>query len=149
MVRIRFSREFDVPSLFHHLSQRFDLVHKSENIEFIKDLVKEYPGEAIELILDEVQIYKSLFISEQMKERYSLYNRGVLFLDSLLSPKFMHNYFIIISGVNANGEIEVFGIIISSKDIEELKSCFSHFAKDKQPGTLVIDSEPYILEACK
>lgn len=48
-IRQRFGREFDIPSLFHHLSQRFDLTHKSENVEFLKELVKEYPTHAIKM----------------------------------------------------------------------------------------------------
>jgi hypothetical protein len=35
LLRSRFKREFDVPSLFHHLSQRFDLSHKTENLDFL------------------------------------------------------------------------------------------------------------------
>lgn len=56
-LRLKFSREFDVPSLFHHLSQRFDIIHKSDNVEFVKDYVKEYPTELRDSSLDEVQVY--------------------------------------------------------------------------------------------
>ena len=40
--RARFAREFDIPSFFHHISQRFDIVHKSDNIEFFKEFIREF-----------------------------------------------------------------------------------------------------------
>jgi hypothetical protein len=53
-LRQRFGREYDVPVLFHHLSQRFDLVHKSDNIEFVKELAKEYTKDFRDSIIDEI-----------------------------------------------------------------------------------------------
>jgi hypothetical protein len=42
-----------VPSLLHHISQRFDITHKSELCDFARTLVKEFNGEWVESSFDE------------------------------------------------------------------------------------------------
>lgn len=98
-LRQRFGREYDVPALFHHLSQRFDLQHKSENIEFVKEFIKEYTKELRDSLIDEIQIYRALFVSDEMIKKYEKCVNTVIFIDSVYSPKFLHNHFFLINGI--------------------------------------------------
>jgi|LauGreDrversion4_2_1035121.scaffolds.fasta_scaffold1638859_1 transposase-like protein len=63
----------------------------------------------------------------------------------------MYNYFIILNTVNATGEVQILGLIITNKDSASLKNGFQSFVKvcgeSMQPMTVVIDSDPGMYEA--
>lgn len=58
-------------TLLHHLSQRFDIVHKAENVEFGKEMIKEFGKDVVgDTIMDEYEVKKILFITKEMQQRY-------------------------------------------------------------------------------
>jgi hypothetical protein len=57
-LREKYQREFDLPTIFHHLSQRFKIQHKCDNVEFVKDLIKEvHNNEVLDPMYDEYSVY--------------------------------------------------------------------------------------------
>ncbi|CDW80882.1 UNKNOWN [Stylonychia lemnae] len=151
-LRARFNRDFDLCTLLHHISQRFDIVHKAENVEFGKDMVKEYPSEVREGVFDDYELRRLVFITNDMINRYEYYGEYLMFIDGIFSPKFIENYILVLNGVSQDGDIQVFGVIICKKEVESLKICFEKFLKFHkpiQPKSIVIDSDPFILEAAQ
>eukprot|EP00347_Sterkiella_histriomuscorum_P007812 403347467 len=151
-LRQRFQRDFDIPTLLHHLSQRFDIVHKAENVEFAKELVKEFPNEIIDAVFDEYELKRIIICSEEMQKRYQQYGGFVLMIDNLYS-KFVEDYSLMLTGINQDGEHQVFAVIICQKSVDSLKLCFNKFlelnGRQIMPQTIIIDSDPYILGVCQ
>ena len=120
----------------------------------VKELVSGKEGVLEGSVFDDIQISKVLIITKDMEKRYQTYGKSsVMMIDTHFSNKFIENYFLIMSGVcTATAEIKVFGILITDKNIESLKRGFNWFLKVhsyEQPKSLIIDSDPFILEACK
>jgi hypothetical protein len=88
--------EIMVPSLLHHLSQRFDISSKNDVSEFLKSLVKECGDlDSIEKVFDDFSADRCVIITEQMRMNYKRASYQVFF-DYIEVPK-------LASGITAQG----------------------------------------------
>ena len=162
----RYTRKFDYPSLFHYLSQQFEIKHNNESLTFAKRVQTEKVTEAYKVIVFDVdpvkvhQVVTKTALMLQIEDHYAknlqisgVYDSvctDVLYVELFDLFKLPGCQLVLVSTFDNSGNMRLLGMVVYN-DIQNLEKGLSHFSVLLQPySRSIVFAEPEsdIASAC-